>query len=456
MSEEEAIVELRHLNDEINRHDVSYYELNDPTISDAAYDKLLLRAIDIAGKFPQLQHLVTKLDSVGLKKSSGFRDYNHSIPMKSLKNAFSTDDLTKYYNDCQRYVSSTDGQEKDFVVETKIDGLSLSLRYDRGRLHMAGTRGDGTVGEDVTENVRNIIGIPHDLRPQAMKSASSIEVRGEVYIPLKLFDSLNQNRLENNERVFSTPRNAAAGLLRQLNPSPSKLQMLRFFAYSLLHQTKPDAEYDNLLASQSETLCRLKELGFDVAPGWEMVNSLDEMLARCSSIERKRRDFGFDLDGAVVKTNHVAAQKAIGETSKFPKWAIAYKFTAKEASTVLRDIQVQVSRSGILTPVAVFDPVNIGGVNVQRSTLHNEDEVNRLKLYPGGRIVVKRAGDVIPKVVGLDPSSIDAHNDNNLQPYKLPSHCPACGSPTHRPSNDSYVQCTGGAICPAQAVESIK
>jgi DNA ligase (NAD+) len=483
MTEDMARIELLELNDLLNLHDSLYYsstedEANESShensvsaISDRAYDKHVQRADSLTGKFYNLRGLVDKFNRVGYTRSNKFEPFRHSDqPLLSLDNAFSEDQLHSFVSRCatklgtNKVQSETAGNDDpirdfsipaDIIVEPKIDGLSLALHYVDGVLVGAGTRGDGVVGENVTNNVKHISGVPITL-PEKV----SIEVRGEVYITKSDFAELNRVRASMNVSQFSTARNAAAGGLRQIDPALTAGRNLRFFAYSLFDIDNRAASAEENIpisafarADQWKTLDMLQGYGFEVASPIKLCSTFKEVVDHCSFLESTRMDLDFDVDGAVLKVDSLDKQKRIGQLARYPSWATAYKFKAEEAVTVLKEIIVQVGRTGVLTPVAVLEPVVIGGVVIERATLHNEAEVRRHNLVPGAKVVVIRAGDVIPKVKGRSyDGSIDL--DDAASEFTLPLECPVCRSPTEK-DGDILVRCTGTAVCSAQVTSQI-
>lgn len=466
LKESEARAEIMALNDEIEMHDMAYYELNSPTISDSSYDKLIRRAQDLEGKFQSLKGIVQHFQRVGLSPRSGvskFGAFEHTKPLLSLDNAFNFEELNRFTSKCSAKLSSSD-EPIEYIIEPKIDGLSLALHYREGVLVGAGTRGDGIIGENVTENARHVSGIPYRITAPGLPIF--FEIRGEVYLSSDDFASLNSKRLAANQSLFATPRNAAAGSLRQIDSSVVKERHLSFFAYELIMDRSnaavhclPPSESPIVVKTQTQTLSYLADLGFDVAAPWRKISLPSGDMDMKSHLESMgghlRNSLGYETDGAVVKLNRFDHRDVLGQVSRYPNWAIAYKFPAAEATTMLEDILVQVGRTGVLTPVAVLQKVLVGGVFVERATLHNEMEVRRLRLNPGMMVRVKRSGDVIPKITGLVQTS--QLNESSLFEYTLPSACPVCGSPTEREEGGILVRCSGGAlVCSAQAIELIR
>ena len=450
MDEAAALIELIRLNNEINYHDKLYFDENNPEISDAAFDKLIIRAQNLEERFANLKGTVDKLKRVGGgKRNEKFNPFYHSRSMLSLDNAFNEDDITKFHNriisgiqektsssstsSSSSSLDSIDHHQFNYVVEPKIDGVSLSLHYVNGQLVRAGTRGDGTIGEDVTKNVNFISDIPKTLPSNyrdiwstlSNEQQHCVEIRGEIYMTKSEFLSLNKVLSSNNETLLANSRNAAAGSLRRLSSIESSSKTLKFFAYFIQqvssfpeNQTFSDLSIDYTTPMyQSESLEILKKLKFQVAKKWKLCSTIDEVISYCKDMELSRDKIDYDIDGAVIKIDDTKLQSKIGETSRIPKWATAYKFAAEEAETKLIDILLQVGRTGLITPVAQLEPVKVGGVIIERATLHNADEINRLKLRKGVTVKIKRSGDVIPKVIGR--SNFD--NNNNCLLYTSPS-----------------------------------
>lgn len=456
LSESTARIELEKLQQEINEHDHLYYVLASPIISDAVYDKLIQRASTIIGKFPSLQGIVKKLENnIGMRPTGKFNEFIHSSPMRSLDNAFEIPEISSFLKKIQRVNS----QNTQFVIEPKIDGLSLVARYHYGLFHSAGTRGDGFIGENVTDTISAIPTIPKEL--PSVRHIEWLEIRGEVYIANTDFKKVNDIRLEKGLQKFATPRNAASGGLRLMSDLAVH-RCLNFFAYNIFSLNQSLNDYSSLYDTQFETLNQLQLLGFQVASNYKLVEvdlskeSFDasHIFDTCKDMESNRGSVDFDADGCVIKVNNCDLYPKIGETSRFPKWAIAFKFSSLEKITKLIDIKVQVGRTGSLTPVAILEPIEIGGVIIERASLHNEDEVNRKGLYPGALVKLHRAGDVIPQIIEVvnDPNLI-----NNISfKFKLPEKCPVCNSKTERKEGESIVRCTGKSICKAQTLESIR
>lgn len=446
----EAADELERLAAELARHDEAYYREDEPEISDADYDALRRRNEEIEAAFPDLVLADSPSRRVGAAPSEKFGKVRHAVSMLSLGNAFADEDVHEFVARIRRFLKLSDDEPVDITGEPKIDGLSISLRYEAGKLVQAATRGDGQEGENVTRNVETIGDIPHKVRGDDFPDV--FEVRGEIYMSHKDFAQLNETQLEANAKVFANPRNAAAGSLRQLDASITAARPLRFFAYAW-------GQVDRLPAdTQRGVLDAFDRWGFPVNPLTTLCTSVDELLAHYRSIEEQRASLGYDIDGVVYKVNRLDWQERLGFVSRSPRWAIAHKFAAEKASTVLEGIDIQVGRTGALTPVARLKPVTVGGVVVSNATLHNEDEIVRKDIRIGDTVTIQRAGDVIPQVLGHLPDKRPA----DAVEYVFPTTCPACGSHAVREINektgkmDVVRRCTGGLICPAQRVERLK
>ncbi|WP_333816544.1 NAD-dependent DNA ligase LigA [Tabrizicola sp.] len=452
LTEAEAGEELSRLAQAIADANTAYHTLDAPEISDADYDALKRRNAAIEARFPGLKRADSPSDQVGAAVAEGFGKVTHRVRMLSLENAFAVEEVAEFDDRVRRFLGFTG--EVAYTAEPKIDGLSLSLRYEGGVLVQAATRGDGEVGENVTENARTIADIPRRLTGDAPQV---LEVRGEVYMSHADFARLNERQAAAGDKTFANPRNAAAGSLRQLDARITAARPLRFFAYSWGEHSAP------LAATQFEAIQRLKSLGFHTNPLTTLCAGPEEMLAHYALIEAQRATLGYDIDGVVYKVNDLALQSRLGFRSSTPRWALAHKFPAQLAWTELLGIDIQVGRTGALSPVARLKPVTVGGVVVSNATLHNEDYIagrdSRGEQIRGGKdirigdwVQVYRAGDVIPKVADVDLSC----RKDGAQPYVFPTECPECHSPAHREEGDSVRRCTGGLICPAQAVERLK
>ncbi|WP_416200256.1 NAD-dependent DNA ligase LigA [Tabrizicola sp.] len=451
LTEAEAREELARLAQAIAAANTAYHTLDAPEISDADYDALKRRNSAVEARFPGLKRADSPSDQVGGAVAEGFGKVPHRVRMLSLENAFAAEDITDFDDRVRKFLGHPGGL--DYTAEPKIDGLSLSLRYEGGMLVQAATRGDGEVGENVTANARTIADIPQRLTG----APKVLEVRGEVYMSHADFAALNQRQTTGGDRTFANPRNAAAGSLRQLDARITAARPLRFFAYAWGELSAPLAE------TQFQAIQRLKALGFQTNPLTVLCSGPDAMLAHYRRIEAQRATLGYDIDGVVYKVNDLALQARLGFRSSTPRWAIAHKFPAELAWTELLGIDIQVGRTGALSPVARLRPVTVGGVVVSNATLHNEDYIagrdSRGQPIRGGKdirvgdwVQVYRAGDVIPKVADVDLS----RRKDGSQPYAFPTECPECGSPAHREEGDSVRRCTGGLVCPAQAVERLK
>ncbi|WP_109311542.1 NAD-dependent DNA ligase LigA [Ruegeria sp. AU67] len=453
LTEDQARAELARLAELIARANTLYHAEDAPEISDADYDALKRRNADIEARFPKLKRLDSPTDQVGARPAEGFSKLVHAVRMMSLGNAFNDEDVSDFDRSIRKYLGLGDSAELAFTAEPKIDGLSLSLRYEQGKLVQAATRGDGEIGENVTSNAGTISDIPHSVK----NAPEVLEVRGEVYMSHEDFDKLNARQTELGEKVFSNPRNAAAGSLRQLDAKITRSRPLRFFAYAWGELSAPLAD------TQLGAIEQLAEFGFSTNPLTALCETTDQMIKHYRSIEAQRATLGYDIDGVVYKVNDLALQARLGFRSTTPRWAIAHKFPAELAWTRLEAIDIQVGRTGALSPVARLHPVTVGGVVVSNATLHNEDYVagrdakggtirDGKDIRVGDWVQVYRAGDVIPKVADVDISK----RPDGAQPYDFPTTCPECGSDAAREEGDAVRRCTGGIICPAQAVEKLK
>lgn len=427
---------------EIRRHDEAYYQNDEPEISDAQYDELRRRVEELEAQYPDLVTPDSPTQKVGAAASKGFRTVTHSFPMLSLGNAFSEEDVADFLARMRNFLSLADDTPIELVLEPKIDGLSCSLRYEGGVLVQAATRGDGAVGEDITANVKTIRDVPLHIKD----APDVLEVRGEIYMRRDEFLALNQEQEKLGGKVFANPRNAAAGSVRQLNPEVSASRPLRFFGYALGEVSSSFA------ATQDGIRAALKSWGFAQAEPQAVYRTLADVMAYYARVEAERPDLPYDIDGVVYKVNDLELQNRLGFVSRAPRWAIAHKFPAQQAITVLKAITVQVGRTGALTPVAELEPITVGGVVVSRATLHNEDEILRKDIRVGDHVVIQRAGDVIPQVVSV---VLDKRLEAS-EPFVMPDVCPACGSHAVREEGEAVRRCTGGLICPAQATERLK
>jgi DNA ligase (NAD+) len=469
LTDAEAAAELERLAQEIARHNRLYHGEDAPEISDAEYDALVRRNAEVEAQFPHLVREDSPGRQVGAAPAAHLAKVRHALPMLSLENAFSADDVAEFVARVRRFLSLGAEEEVALTAEPKIDGLSCSLRYERGRLVAAATRGDGTTGEDVTPNVRTIADIPDQLRSSGAKSNGGIasgqrpsaapgtneawdgpevfEVRGEVYMSKADFADLNARQTRSGGKVFANPRNAAAGSLRQKDPSITAARPLRFLAHGWGEASALPAE------TQMGVMQAIGAWGLPVSDDMKRFGDMAALLAHYASIERRRADLPFDIDGVVYKVDRLDWQRRLGQVAKAPRWALAHKFPAQRAETELKAIDIQVGRTGKLTPVARLEPVTVGGVVVTNATLHNADEIERLDVRVGDRVMLQRAGDVIPQIVGV-VTAPDAHAE--LAPYVFPAECPACGSAAVREDEEVDIRCTGGLVCPAQRVERLR
>ncbi|MBM3616858.1 MAG: NAD-dependent DNA ligase LigA [Alphaproteobacteria bacterium] len=451
LTEAEARAELSHLAEVLAAANRAYHTLDAPEISDAEYDALKQRNAAIEARFTALKRADSPSDQVGAALASGFGKITHAVPMLSLENAFEDSDIADFEERIRSFLGHSGSLA--FTAEPKIDGLSLSLRYEGGHLVQAATRGDGAVGENVTDNARSIADIP-----QTVTGAPDVmEVRGEVYMSHADFAALNTRQQEKGEKPFANPRNAAAGSLRQLDAAITAARPLRFFAYAWGALSAPLSE------TQFGAIARLQTMGFKTNPLTFLAESPDDLLAHYRKVEGLRATLGYDIDGVVYKVNDLALQARLGFRSTTPRWAIAHKFPAELAWTRLEGIDIQVGRTGALSPVARLAPVTVGGVVVSNATLHNEDHIagrdakgNPIRggkdIRVGDWVQVYRAGDVIPKINDVDLAKRPA----DAPAFDFPARCPECGSEAHRAEGDAVRRCTGGLICPAQAIERLK
>jgi DNA ligase (NAD+) len=452
LTESQAAAEAARLGAEISRHDVAYHQKDAPEISDADYDSLRRRLEAIEARFPDLAALGAGA-GVGARPAEGFAKVRHRVRMLSLGNAFDDAEVREFDARIRRFLGLGADDALAYTAEPKIDGVSLSLRYESGRLVQAATRGDGEEGENVTDNARTIKDIPDNLND----APEVLEVRGEVYMSHADFAALNERQAAAGAKTFANPRNGAAGSLRQLDAKITAARPLKFFAYGWGEISAPLAD------GQLAAVLRLARMGFPINPLAERFSSVDAMLAHYRLIQEQRANLGYDIDGVVYKVDRLDLQDRLGFVSRAPRWAIAHKFPAETAITVLEAIEIQVGRTGALSPVARLRPVTVGGVVVSNATLHNEDYIagkgadgspirEGRDLRVGDTVTVYRAGDVIPKVMDVDLSKRPA----DAKPYVFPDHCPECGSAAPREPGEAVRRCTGGLICPAQAVERLK
>ncbi|MGH2692585.1 MAG: NAD-dependent DNA ligase LigA, partial [Actinomycetota bacterium] len=426
---------VEELREQINHHDYRYYVLDEPEVSDAEYDELMRELRALEEEFPELITQDSPTQRVGGKPTELFAPAPHRAPMLSLDNAFSWEELNAWGKRVEREV----GSRSDFVCELKIDGLAVAVTYEDGEYVRGATRGDGYTGEDITANIRTIRQVPFRLRGR--NHPKVLEVRGEVYLPVKAFEKLNEGLIEKEQRPFANPRNAAAGSLRQKDPKVTASRPLRMWCHGI------GVSEGKRFKRHSEALDYLAGAGLPVPPTTERMETLEEVFAFCERWEKHRHDIDYEIDGVVVKVDQIALQEELGATSKAPRWAIAYKFPPEERTTVLRGIFVHTGRTGVVTPFAQLEPVHVGGVTVSTATLHNEDEVQRKDAREGDTVIVRRAGDVIPEVVGPVPSK----RPRGAKPWRFPKKCPSCG--TALVKEGAYWKCPNKSGCPSQNIE---
>lgn len=432
--------EISRLSRDIAEHDTRYYQQDAPTISDAEYDRLRTRLTELEAQFPELVMVDSPNQRVGAAPSERFKKVTHSQPMLSLGNAFSEEDVAEFFDRVRRFFKLDPTAPVDMVCEPKIDGLSFSARYENGELVVAATRGDGEVGEDITANIRTLNDFPTHIKTDL----AVLEVRGEVYMKKADFAALNKAREAEGEPLFANPRNAAAGSLRQLDPSITASRNLSYFVYAFGEMSKRLAE------TQFGSVTVLSSMGFIVNPRMSKCSDVHTIMERYHELAAERASLPYDIDGIVYKVNTIEWQERMGQVARSPRWAIAHKFPAEQAITTVEAIDIQVGRTGSLTPVARLTPVNVGGVMVSNATLHNADEIARLGVRVGDVVVIQRAGDVIPQVVEVKERQPGA------EPYVFPDRCPVCGSHAVREDGEVAIRCTGGLTCAAQAVERLR
>ena len=444
LTEEQATAELQRLAREIAEHDRNYHQLDAPTISDADYDALRRRNQALESRFPELVRDDSPSRRVGAAPAQGFRKVRHAQPMLSLDNAFDDEDVADFYGRIQRFLGLDADVAIDIVAEPKIDGLSAALLYENGELVRGATRGDGETGEDVTNNLRVTGDVPQWLNGREVPER--LEVRGEVYMRREDFLALNETQTSREKQAFANPRNAAAGSLRQLDPGITKIRPIRFFGYAWGEVSAPIAD------SLWEARQRLAEWGFTLNEPARRCESPEAVLEHYRILEEARATLPFDIDGVVYKVDRLDWQNRLGMVSRAPRWAMAHKFPAEKAQTVLKSIDIQVGRTGTLTPVARLEPVTVGGVVVSNATLHNEDEIERKDVRPGDTVIVQRAGDVIPQILAV----VQERRPKGAERFEFPDVCPECGSAAIREEDEAARRCTGGLICSAQAVERLR
>ncbi len=448
LTPEGAEAELARLAADIGRADEAYYNKDKPEITDAEYDALRRRNLLIEKRFPKLKRKDSPSDRVGAPPSAKFEKTKHAVPMLSLDNAFKDDDVAEFAKRVRKFLGLKDDDNVAFTAEPKIDGLSLALRYEQGELKIAATRGDGEIGENVTSNALTIADVPKSLKG----APEVLEVRGEVFMSHDDFEALNERLVEEGEEAAPNPRNVAAGSLRQLDAAVTASRPLKFFAYAWGELSEPLGE------TQSDAVKKLGKLGFKTNPLMKRFDDVEKLLAHYREIESQRASLGYDIDGVVYKVDRLDYQERLGFVSRHPRWAVAHKFPAEKATTILEKIDIQVGRTGKLTPVARLKPVTVGGVVVTNATLHNEDEIARKDVREGDTVVIQRAGDVIPQVVEV----LKDKRRKGARKFKFPATCPVCGSHAVNEENpntgkaDVDKRCTGGLICAAQAKERLK
>jgi DNA ligase (NAD+) len=450
LTDAQAKAEHARLDAEIAAHDRRYYQDDAPSVSDADYDRLRQRYGAIEARFPQLRSATSLTQRVGAAPSARFAKVRHAVPMLSLDNAFAEDDVRDFVTRIRRFLRLSDDEEIAFSAEPKIDGLSMSLRYERGRLITGATRGDGNEGEDVTANIKTLADVPQQLKGSGIPAIC--EVRGEVYMTKHAFLALNKRQAESGGQIFANPRNSAAGSLRQKDPSITASRPLGFFAYAWGEMSEMPAE------TQSGMIKWFEKCGFKTNPLTKLCRGLDALLKFHRHIEAQRGTLDYDIDGVVYKVDRLDWQERLGFVSRSPRWAIAHKFPAERAITLLKDIEIQIGRTGALTPVAKLEPVTVGGVVVQNATLHNADEIARLDVRIGDMVEIQRAGDVIPQVLGV----ITERRPRGAKAYEFPKRCPCplhsevVRDQTATGEQGAIARCTGEFACPYQAVEHLK
>ena len=438
---DQAAARIERLRAQINDANYRYYVLDAPAIADAEYDRLLAELSALEARHPDLVTPDSPTQRVGAAPLAAFGAVRHSVAMTSMDNAFSDDDVRAF--DARVRKGLGVDAPIDYTAEPKYDGVSVSLRYERGVLARAGTRGDGETGEDITANVRTIRSIPLKLR--GADWADVVEVRGEIVIPRQDFERLNREQLARNDKVFANPRNAAAGSLRQLDPRVTASRPLRFFPWGLGEASAPIAEH------YADVIARLRAWGFRISEYFRLVHGVDECLSYYQTLLTARASLPFEIDGVVYKVNALAARERLGFTARAPRWAVAHKLPAQEEHTVVEAISPSVGRTGVITPVAVLQPVAVSGVTVTHATLHNEDELKRKDVRVGDTVIVRRAGDVIPEVVSV----VLDKRPPQTQVWQMPTRCPVCGSEVVREPEAAAHRCMGGLHCPAQRIGAI-
>ena len=453
VSENDNQSKLNSLYEQIIEHNKKYHQDNNPSISDADYDELVREAIEIEKEFPELKQTNSPTDLVGSAPLEGFSKIQHKIPMLSIQNAKNIDEVNNWVDGLKNFLLLEDKEEIEFIAEPKIDGLSATLIYERGELILGATRGDGAFGEDVTDNLRTIIDIPKSLNKNL--APDRLEVRGEVYITHDEFNDLNEKQKKDGKDIFKNPRNAAAGSLKQLDPKETSKRPLRFFAFSW------GIFSDNNFNLHSDIMSYFNDLGLITNPESSTHMSVNSLEKYYNNLLDKRMDLGYDIDGIVYKLNRIDWRERLQSTGHHPRWAIAHKFPAEKAISEIIDVQIQVGRTGVLTPVARLKPVNIGGALVSNASLHNYEDIKKKDIRIGDTVWVQRAGDVIPQVIEVIKSKRKKENKE----IKVPKNCPVCNSNAYREiltenkgaiTYEKYIRCTGGFTCSSQAKERLK
>jgi len=454
MEEKKAAAEITRLRGEITRHNYLYYVLDSPEATDAEYDRLMRRLQELEERFPSLVTADSPTQRVGAAPLAAFGTVRHTVPMLSLNNAFSGEEIREFDARVKKNLGLSLDEKIEYVAEPKMDGLAVELVYENGVFARGSTRGDGYTGEDVTQNLRTIRSIPlrlarHGGSKGQGEAPGVIEVRGEVFLPLENFRKLNREREKKGEPLFANPRNAAAGSLRQLDPRITATRPLDIFCYGLGHV---EAGKELKIIRHSDALELIRKLGLKVNPLIKVVKGVDEALGYHSEIEEKREKLGYEVDGIVLKVNSFEQQGRLGTITRSPRWALACKFAPRQESTIVKAIEVGVGRTGALTPVAVLEPVSVGGVTIERATLHNQDEVERKDVRVGDTVIVQRAGDVIPEVFAVVKEK--RKPGARSKTFSMPERCPECGAKVEKVGAIHF--CTGGLSCPAQLKESIR
>ena len=437
--------DLETLRQTLRKYEYHYHVLDNPLVPDAEYDRLMNELKNLEWQHPEWITPDSPTQRVGAKPLEGFAQITHELPMLSLDNAFSDEELDGFLRRIENLIAQ-DPEKMTFCCEPKLDGLAVSILYENGSLVQAATRGDGTTGEDITANIRTIRNIPLKLNLET--PPARLEVRGEVFMPQKGFNILNERALEKGEKTFANPRNAAAGSLRQLDPKVTRQRPLELNAYSIgIYESD-----DELPSTHYDRLQWLKSIGIPVNGEIRLAIGREELLKFYAEIQSKRPNLGYDIDGTVLKVNDIALQEQLGFISRSPRWAIAYKFPAQEEMTVLNDVEFQVGRTGAITPVAKLEPVFVAGVTVSNATLHNGDEIERLGVVIGDTVIIRRAGDVIPQIIGV----VKERRPENAKKIHFPTACPVCESAVIRIEGEAVARCTGGLFCAAQRKEALK